>query len=125
MEASDSLAIGLLVLSSGLVSCRGRADRPADAGIPATRVPSAAASATRQPEVFQVGGDVSAPRLLNRAEPLIPPGCMHRQVRSGLGIYEAVITESGDVDNVRTLKAPIFSPPCPEAEVEARRAISQ
>src|SRR5260370_27935054 len=77
------------------------------------------------PEVFQVGGDLSAPRLLTRAEPLIPQGCMHRQVRSGLGIYEAVITEAGDVDNVRTLKAPIFSPPCPEAEVEARQSISQ
>lgn len=125
MRISAAFAVGLLVLGSGLLGCPGRADRPADAGVPATRVPSTAIPVTPGAETFQVGGEVSAPRLLNRIEPRIPEQCVHRRFEGGAVIYEAVITETGDVEGVRVVKAPKFSPPCPEFEIETRRAISR
>jgi hypothetical protein len=72
-----------------------------------------------------IGGGVIAPRLLTRVEPGIPEECNGRRFDGSVFTYEAVITETGDVEEVRTVTAPSISPPCPQFEQEGRNAISQ
>jgi protein TonB len=55
-------------------------------------------------EPVHVGGDVRAPVLVSRVEPEYPEA-MRRARMEGVVILEAVITASGEVDQVRVLKS--------------------
>jgi len=125
MAASVASGLGLLIVVSGLAGCRAQTEQQAAAAQKPEPKLSVAPALSPKDKVFQVGGDVSPPRVLAKPEQLIPKSCMNRQVTNGLGIYEAVITETGSVASVRTLKAPGFSPPCPEAAAEAIQSISK
>jgi TonB family protein len=54
-------------------------------------------------EVYRVGGDVTAPKLLTRVEPRYPQGAREERIE-GVVILEAVITASGNVADVKVLK---------------------
>jgi TonB family protein len=55
-------------------------------------------------EVYKVGGDVTAPKLLNRVEPSYPQAARDERIE-GVVILEAVITASGNVADVKVLKS--------------------
>ena len=55
-------------------------------------------------EIHRVGGDVTAPKLLTRAEPSYPQGAREERIE-GVVILEAVITASGNVADVKVLKS--------------------
>lgn len=100
-----------------LTSC-GRPDSGAkspDVAVP-TSLPSVAPASSPAVTPFAIGGEVSSPRLLTKMELSIPKSCQDRQVQFGGGpfVYEATISENGDVRDVRAVKVPEMKPPCPE-----------
>lgn len=109
-----------LVAASGCGETAGKSPAPT----PVTQPPPAA-QLTPTATVYQVGGDVVAPRLLNRVEPPIPERCRKARLDSSVIMYEATILETGDVAEVKTLKLPNVSPPCQELEAATHAAISQ
>ena len=64
---------------------------------------------------YRVGGDVHAPKVVNRVEPLYPESARRNHV-SGLVVVQAVIDENGHVTEVRTLQGP---PELTQAAVDA------
>ena len=62
-----------------------------------------AAADSRDPAVVRVRGKVVAPRINNRVEPLYPEEA-RRQHQEGINIYEAIISSTGCVREIRLLK---------------------
>lgn len=118
-----SAGVGVVIAAGLLSSCQEKRDSAPPVSPSAVPTPTVTASATPAP--YRVGGDVTAPRLITRVSRPVPEECQGRQFDGGAFIYEAVITEGGDVAEIRTLKAPSISPPCPQFEEQTRRAISQ
>ena len=80
--------------------------------------------ATTPPRVVEkVGGPVSAPVRINRVEVSIPPGATKHVFSGSLFIYEAVINERGDIENLKLLRAPRIRPPWPELLAAQRAAV--
>jgi Gram-negative bacterial TonB protein C-terminal len=90
-------------------------ERLADAGNPAWAL---------MPRVGGSTDDVIPPRLLSRIELVIPERCRESSIE-GPFIFEAIVTETGAVENVHVVKAPVISPPCSELEAESLRSLSQ
>jgi TonB family protein len=55
-------------------------------------------------QIYRVGGDVTAPKLLNRVDPAYPEAARKARI-DGVVILEAVVTASGDVTDVAVLKS--------------------
>jgi TonB family protein len=55
-------------------------------------------------QIYRVGGDVHAPKLLNRVEPAYPQAARQARI-DGVVILEAVISASGDVTDIAVLKS--------------------
>lgn len=70
-------------------------------------------------EVLPIGGDVRAPVLLARVEPDFPESVRRAHI-DGMVILEAVITTSGDVQQIHVLRS--VNPLLDEAAVRAVRA---
>jgi TonB family protein len=66
----------------------------------------------------RVGGDVRAPRVIHRVEPLYPAEVRAQHI-SGVVILETEISETGDIEDVMVLKGP------PELSQLAADAVSQ
>jgi hypothetical protein len=80
--------------------------------------------ATSPPHIVErVGGPVSAPVVIKRIEVNIPPGARKHVFSGSLFIYEAVITERGDIEELKLLKAPEIRPPWPELLAAQRVAV--
>lgn len=73
--------------------------------------------------VERVGGPVSAPVVIKRVEMDIPRGAKHHVFSSPLFIYEAVINERGDIEELKLLRAPQIRPPWPELLAAQRAAV--
>jgi outer membrane biosynthesis protein TonB len=115
-----------LATLSLLWRCRGEPSQPQVSAAFPTPQPIASLSPTATPVVYRITGAVTPPRLLSRMEIPVPESCRKgRQFEGSVFIYEATITEAGEVQDIKTLKAPRIDPPCPELEEGARRAISQ
>ena len=69
-------------------------------------------------QIFRVGGDVLAPKLLNRVEPSYPRAAREKRIE-GVVILEAKLTESGNVSDIAVLKS--VHPLVDEAAVQAVR----
>ncbi len=67
---------------------------------------------------------MSAPRLLHKVDAPLPEKCRESRFDGGPYIFEAIITKDGDVKDLRTLRRPKFSPPCPEWEAAYHHAIA-
>ena len=119
----------LLLLALPTLGCPGKAERPVDAVTESLRPSAIALPTPGDPSptetVYRVGDGVIAPRLIHRVEAAIPGNCQERRFDWGAFIVEARITENGDVADVRTIKEPRFTPPCPEFERAYRNAIEQ
>ncbi len=140
LASMQSLALLLAVLLLG--GCRADTDGPAYNPASPSPVPSPALtfdsgvthvplnltrpnpSAPRYSEPLRVGGDVSAPLELRRVLPEFPDRCAGFQFE-GVFIVEAIISRSGHVSGVRTLRPAVTVPPCPEAEAAVRKALAQ
>ncbi|HEX9148967.1 MAG TPA: TonB family protein [Thermoanaerobaculia bacterium] len=70
-------------------------------------------------EPLRVGGDVKAPQLVNRVEPSYPEAARKARME-GVVILEAIITASGNVEDVKVLKSVN-----PLLDAAATRAVSQ
>lgn len=57
-----------------------------------------------QPKPVRIGGEVKAPALLKRVEPLYPPLAVQAHL-TGVVILEATVNEHGMVDDVRVLRS--------------------
>jgi protein TonB len=55
-------------------------------------------------EPLRVGGDVKAPQLVNKVEPSYPEAARKARME-GVVILEAIITASGNVEDVKVLKS--------------------
>ena len=73
---------------------------------------------------FRVGGDVTAPIESRRVQPVFPDRCTSSRFE-GLFIFEAVISASGRISGLRTLRTVAAVPPCPEAEPAVREALAK
>jgi hypothetical protein len=62
------------------------------------------------------------PRCVSRIEPEVPEKCRKLSVQ-GAFVWEAMVTETGTVEKLQMMKAPVVSPPCPALEAELRKAI--
>ncbi len=69
-----------------------------------------------------VPSDTTPPRCLSRANPVVPPACRKASVQ-GKFVWQAEVTETGTVSELRMLKAPSISPPCPAFEAAVRKAM--
>jgi periplasmic protein TonB len=67
---------------------------------------------------------VVEPIPIEQPQPQVPEACLKSSVQ-GIFIIEAVIDESGGVGEVRTLRRPIFTPPCPALEETALAAVAK
>jgi hypothetical protein len=64
--------------------------------------------------------------VVHKIDPQVPEECKNgHQLEDGLSIFQAVITEAGEVRDLRLTKAPKISPPCPEILIAQRKAIQQ
>jgi TonB family protein len=81
-------------------------------------VPMARPSAEDQ-EVVRVRGKVEAPKLESRVEPRYPEDARKRH-EQGVSIYEAIITTTGCVTNLRLLKSST-----PELDMMGMEAVAQ
>ncbi|MGE5412956.1 MAG: energy transducer TonB, partial [Syntrophomonadaceae bacterium] len=54
--------------------------------------------------ILRVEGEVLAPKLIKRVEPMYPKSA-RRQGEEGISLYEAVITETGCIRDLRLLKS--------------------
>lgn len=89
---------------------------------PTAPLPSPNLTPTLGP-VCRIDGNVTPPELLTRVpDPNFP--CKGHWAQ-GIGIFEAVIDESGNVRNVRAFRTPQIKPPCPEFEASYRAALSK
>jgi protein TonB len=70
-------------------------------------------------EPLRVGGDVKAPQLVNKVEPSYPEAARKARME-GVVILEAIITASGNVEDVKVLKSVN-----PLLDAAATRAVSQ
>ncbi len=70
-------------------------------------------------EPLRVGGDVKAPQLINRVEPSYPEAARKARME-GVVILEAIITASGNVEDVKVLKSVN-----PLLDAAATRAVQQ
>jgi TonB family protein len=68
---------------------------------------------------MRVGGDVTAPKLVKKVEPVYP-GSARRNNEEGVSIYEAVISETGCIRDLRLLKSST-----PVLDVMGLEAVSQ
>ena len=84
--------------------------------------PDTSASLSSAP--LRVGGDVIAPIESRRVQPVFPDRCTSSRFE-GLFIFEAVISASGRISGLRTLRTAAAVPPCPEAELAVRAALAQ
>jgi outer membrane biosynthesis protein TonB len=75
------------------------------------------------PRVGGAAWDVNPPRLLSRVEPRIPATCRKATIQ-GLFMWQVTVSETGAVESLQMLKAPLVSLPCPELEAEARRSLA-
>ena len=73
-------------------------------------------------QVAGVTSGTSPPRCVGRVQPMVPERCRKLSVQ-GMFVWEANVTETGTVDKLQMLKAPLVSPPCPTLEAELRKAI--
>jgi TonB family protein len=55
-------------------------------------------------QIYRVGGDVAAPKLLNRVEPSYPQAARKARI-DGVVVLEATLTASGDVTDIAVLKS--------------------
>jgi outer membrane biosynthesis protein TonB len=104
----------------------GEAAKRADAQPPGTSESQAATPAPTPTlgAVYRIDGDIQPPELLTRNEPISFPGGKERKAW-GPAILEAVIDETGNVRDVRLLRAPKFSPPWPGFEKECQEQIGK
>jgi TonB family protein len=70
-------------------------------------------------QVYRVGGDVTAPKLLTRVEPSYPQAARDERIE-GVVILEALITKSGNVVDIKVLKTVH-----PLVDAAAARAVGQ
>ncbi|MRR11125.1 hypothetical protein EG835_01230 [bacterium] len=84
--------------------------------------PDTSASLSSAP--LRVGGYVIAPIETRRVQPVFPDRCTSSRFQ-GPFIFEAVISASGRISGLRTLRTAAASPPCPEAEPAVREALAQ
>ena len=117
-----------LIVLSLVIGCQQRAERPPDAvsqDVLAGRATPPGLQLSPTSEVYKVGGDVTAPRALSKIEAPLPSQCRESQFNGSPFIFQATITETGDVRDIKTLKAPVFTPPCPEWEAAYREALAK
>lgn len=86
----------------------GEADRPSAArpgtpGVEPTAVPQADAASDSVVQPLRVGGDVTAPLVLTRIQPVYPEEARRARL-SGIVIVEAIVDRHGNVGHVRVLK---------------------
>ncbi len=72
------------------------------------------------PDVYRIGGDVHAPRLVRKVEPAIPPSVRAKRVEAGMVIVEAIIMEDGTVGYPRILTS--YEP---DVDAEVLRAVKE
>jgi len=86
-----------------------------------TAVPAgtAAGSAAEDSNVVRVRGKVEAPKLDHRVEPLYPEDARRRR-EQGVSIYEAIVTTTGCVTDLRLLKSSY-----PELDMTGMEAVAQ
>ena len=81
-------------------------------------------SASPSSEPYRVGGAVTAPIESRRVQPILPDRCSSSRFE-GPFIFEADISTSGRISDLRTLRTVAAVPSCPEAETAVREALSQ
>jgi hypothetical protein len=120
----DTKFVGWLTASLVLaISCQREPTKALlPTGVPPSVVPSQVAQLVPTAAIYKVGGDVTAPTVLSPVRPDTPEKCKMTTV-IGVFIFEETITETGDVVDVKTLKAPELKPPCPELEEACKKAI--
>jgi hypothetical protein len=124
LKFHSPLLFGAIAVAA--LECRGRAERPPDAWNSTAVAALAVETPFPSRPVYKIGGEVLAPRQLGRADLPIPDSCRERHRFEGdVFVYQALITETGEVENVRTLKKPIITPPCPEWEDQQIKALSR
>ena len=75
-------------------------------------------------EPLRVGGDVTEPVLVRQVQPTLPHSCPSSRFE-GIFILKAVVSSSGQVIGLRTLRPGSVSPPCPEAEPALHSAVAR
>lgn len=73
-------------------------------------------------QVAGVTGVTTPPRCVSRVEPMVPERCRKLSVQ-GMFVWQAMVSETGTVEKIEMVKAPLVSPPCPALEAELRKAI--
>jgi hypothetical protein len=88
-------------------------------------VPSVAPSPI--PTVLAVGGEVTEPRLLTQESLPLPEMCQGSKMHfdGGPFVYEATISESGTVSDVRVVRMPTLKPACPSWVQDSLARISK
>jgi len=119
------LVVPIVLIGITFFGCRGRAERPPDAWDDHSGPAGIVRSPTPVSEVYRVGGEVKAPRIIGQMNLPIPERCRtHHKFSDTIFVYEAVITEVGEVRSIKTLKKPTITPPCPEWEEKQVEALS-
>lgn len=100
-------------------SARSAAAPSTSLSIPQSPVRALAPTAT----IYRVGNGVTAPHLISKTNPTIPEKCK-MSLYEGAFIFEASISETGEVGGIRTIRKPNLTPSCPELEEICRRAVA-
>jgi hypothetical protein len=76
------------------------------------------------PNDIRLEGPIDPPELVRQVAPDLAEGWKARTAQ-GIGVFQVIVDEVGNVRDVRMLREPEFTPPWPEFEQRCRAALSR
>jgi hypothetical protein len=73
-------------------------------------------------QALGVTSGTTPPRCVSRVDAKVPESCRELNEQETF-VWEAAVSETGTVESVRLLKAPVLAPRCPGLEAELRKGI--
>jgi TonB family protein len=114
------------LLAASLLACRRGTQAPGPSRFAQPVVASAPASDTLQPNaspVYEIGGEVSAPVILEQVRPVMPEQVRNQHIVQQLYLYNIVVNEVGRVSSVSLLRGNTSAEPYISYDRAFREAI--
>ena len=94
---------------------------PVPARVRASQSSPSPASSPASP--LRPGDGASDPVIVSSPQPVVPASSVRRQIGGGAFVFEAIVSATGRVESLRTVRQPSITPPWPELEEAARQAV--
>jgi len=117
MKALRIVAVASALMALLFGGCSRKAPEPSGQAVSGT----AHSSAT----VYEVGGEVAAPVLIEQVKPILPEQYKHAHITQPLYIYSIVVSETGRVGSISLLRGSTESEPYISFERAFREAIAK